>query len=202
MEAPSHDVRMDNPQQNDSLLQDASLTVGSTTPTVLIPTERPNTTNVQTPLREAGDSDTEMVDAPPIEPLASDNMQMNVEHSEAVTVPTLPPPPPTVPRMETSAPGHDRNLINHVPIPNEHQKWLLPPVKPEFRGKKCLVLDLDETLVHSSFKILHQADFTIPVEIEGQYHNVYVIKRPGVDQFMKRVGELYEVVVFTASVSK
>jgi RNA polymerase II subunit A small phosphatase-like protein len=49
---------------------------------------------------------------------------------------------------------------------------------------------------------LHQADFTIPVEIEGTYHNVYVIKRPGVDQFMKRVGELYEVVVFTASVSK
>ncbi|EAQ93591.1 hypothetical protein CHGG_01826 [Chaetomium globosum CBS 148.51] len=46
------------------------------------------------------------------------------------------------------------------------------------------------------------ADFTIPVEIEGNYHNVYVIKRPGVDQFMKRVGELYEVVVFTASVSK
>jgi hypothetical protein len=40
------------------------------------------------------------------------------------------------------------------------------------------------------------------VEIEGQYHNIYVIKRPGVDQFMKRVGELYEVVVFTASVSK
>jgi len=51
-------------------------------------------------------------------------------------------------------------------------------------------------------QILHQADFTIPVEIEGQYHNVYVIKRPGVDAFMKRMGELYEVVVFTASVSK
>ena len=50
--------------------------------------------------------------------------------------------------------------------------------------------------------MLHQADFTIPVEIEGQFHNVYVIKRPGVDNFMKRVGELYEVVVFTASVSK
>ena len=31
---------------------------------------------------------------------------------------------------------------------------------------------------------------------------MYVIKRPGVDQFMKRVGELYEVVVFTASLSK
>lgn len=51
-------------------------------------------------------------------------------------------------------------------------------------------------------QVLDRADFTIPVEIEGQYHNIYVIKRPGVDQFMKRVGELYEVVVFTASVSK
>jgi RNA polymerase II subunit A small phosphatase-like protein len=29
-----------------------------------------------------------------------------------------------------------------------------------------------------------------------------VIKRPGVDAFLKRVGEIYEVVVFTASVSK
>ncbi|KAF4121722.1 hypothetical protein GMORB2_1561 [Geosmithia morbida] len=85
---------------------------------------------------------------------------------------------------------------------DEPPRYLLPEILPEHRGRKCLVLDLDETLVHSSFKILHQADFTIPVEIEGNYHNVYVIKRPGVDEFMKRVGELYEVVVFTASVSK
>ncbi|KAG5358013.1 Phosphatase PSR1 [Yarrowia sp. B02] len=82
------------------------------------------------------------------------------------------------------------------------QGWLLNPVSEQLAGRKCLVLDLDETLVHSSFKYIHQADFVIPVEIEGQYHNVYVIKRPGVDEFMKRVGELYEVVVFTASVSK
>lgn len=82
------------------------------------------------------------------------------------------------------------------------QGWLLDPVSDQLAGRKCLVLDLDETLVHSSFKYIHQADFVIPVEIEGQYHNVYVIKRPGVDEFMRRVGELYEVVVFTASVSK
>ncbi|AGO09833.1 AaceriAAL158Wp [[Ashbya] aceris (nom. inval.)] len=79
---------------------------------------------------------------------------------------------------------------------------LLPPQRPEFRGRKCLVLDLDETLVHSSFKYLHTADFVIPVEIDNQVHNVYVIKRPGVDEFLKRVGELFEVVVFTASVSR
>ncbi|KAK9468599.1 HAD-like domain-containing protein [Lipomyces arxii] len=79
---------------------------------------------------------------------------------------------------------------------------LLAPPSDELKGRKCLVLDLDETLVHSSFKFLQQADFVIPVEIEGQYHNVYVIKRPGVDEFMRQVGQLYEIVVFTASVSK
>lgn len=63
-------------------------------------------------------------------------------------------------------------------------------------------MEYHEFWLIASLQILHQADFTIPVEIEGNYHNVYVIKRPGVDEFMKRVGELYEVVVFTASVSK
>ncbi|KAF5656647.1 plasma membrane phosphatase [Fusarium heterosporum] len=111
---------------------------------------------------------------------------------------TIPPPPPG-PGPAVVAPSQFTDAGPSAPEP---QKWLLPPIAPEHKGRKCLVLDLDETLVHSSFKILHQADFTIPVEIEGNYHNVYVIKRPGVDEFMKRVGELYEVVVFTASVSK
>ena len=30
---------------------------------------------------------------------------------------------------------------------------LLPPLSPQHAGRKCLVLDLDETLVHSSFKV-------------------------------------------------
>jgi RNA polymerase II subunit A small phosphatase-like protein len=42
----------------------------------------------------------------------------------------------------------------------------------------------------------------VPVEIEYNWHNVYVIKRPGVDNFLKKMGEIYEVVVFTASLSK
>lgn len=141
-----------------------------------------------------------------------------VEDSEDSQPRTIPPPP------AASGPS----AVSTVPVAEtgdsapEPQSWLLPPIAAEHKGRKCLVLDLDETLVHSSFKvsticqvqndqhlliflpsqILHQADFTIPVEIEGNYHNVYVIKRPGVDEFMKRVGELYEVVVFTASVSK
>lgn len=33
------------------------------------------------------------------------------------------------------------------------QQWLLPPRLPHLQNRKCLVLDLDETLVHSSFKV-------------------------------------------------
>ncbi|OBZ85131.1 Uncharacterized protein C2F7.02c [Choanephora cucurbitarum] len=80
--------------------------------------------------------------------------------------------------------------------------WLLPPLAKEDEERKCLVLDLDETLVHSSFKIIPNPDFIVPVEIDNQYHNVYVLKRPGVDEFMRKMGEKYEIVVFTASLAK
>ncbi|CAE6430697.1 unnamed protein product [Rhizoctonia solani] len=90
-----------------------------------------------------------------------------------------------------------------IPIgPDGEPRPLLPPLAPAHTGRKCLVLDLDETLVHSSFKLIPQADYVVPVEIEWQWHNVYVIKRPGVDNFLKKMGELYEIVVFTASLSK
>jgi len=79
---------------------------------------------------------------------------------------------------------------------------LLPPQRENKKGKKCLVLDLDETLVHSSFKPVPDSDFTVSVEIEGQVHQVFVSKRPHVDEYLKRCGELYEVVVFTASLAK
>mmetsp|Transcript_17438 Transcript_17438/g.25943 ORF Transcript_17438/g.25943 Transcript_17438/m.25943 type:complete len:234 (-) Transcript_17438:63-764(-) len=81
------------------------------------------------------------------------------------------------------------------------QHLLKPQIESE-QGRHCLVLDLDETLVHSSFKPIANADFIIPVEIEDQVHQVYVVKRPFVDEFMKKVGDWFEVVVFTASLSK
>ncbi|KAL1744661.1 NIF-domain-containing protein [Schizophyllum fasciatum] len=96
-----------------------------------------------------------------------------------------------------------KNGGNGVPIGLDGKpKPLLPPILPQHVGKKCLVLDLDETLVHSSFKPVPQVDFVVPVEIECHWHHFHVLKRPGVDNFLKRMGELYEVVVFTASLSK
>ncbi|XP_047011759.1 CTD (carboxy-terminal domain, RNA polymerase II, polypeptide A) small phosphatase 1 isoform X1 [Ictalurus punctatus] len=81
-------------------------------------------------------------------------------------------------------------------------KPLLPQIKSKDVGKICVVIDLDETLVHSSFKPVNNADFIIPVEIDGAVHQVYVLKRPHVDEFLKRMGELFECVLFTASLAK
>lgn len=64
------------------------------------------------------------------------------------------------------------------------------------------MLDLDETLVHSSFKPVPNADFVVPIEIDGTVHNVFVLKRPFVDEFLAAVGPLFEIVLFTASLSK
>jgi len=81
------------------------------------------------------------------------------------------------------------------------QDELLPPQTGSRKGKKCLILDLDETLVHSSFVPTEECDFKISVEIEGIVRTIYVSKRPNVDQFLKACGGLFEVVVFTASLS-
>ncbi|KAI1077402.1 NIF-domain-containing protein [Whalleya microplaca] len=153
------------------------------------------------PVEESAEKDVDGdVDMPDAESATNQRAKQPATATEEQLPQPVPPPPPgpiPVPNPPRAA-DEDKS----VDMDQGQPKVLLPPIEPHMKGRKCLVLDLDETLVHSSFKILHQADFTIPVEIEGNYHNVYVIKRPGVDQFMKRVGELYEVVVFTASVAK
>ncbi|XP_077927452.1 carboxy-terminal domain RNA polymerase II polypeptide A small phosphatase 1 isoform X6 [Halichoerus grypus] len=68
-------------------------------------------------------------------------------------------------------------------VPKTPVQCLLPEAKAQDVDKICVVIDLDETLVHSSFK-------------------VYVLKRPHVDEFLQRMGELFECVLFTASLAK
>eukprot|EP01138_Halocafeteria_seosinensis_P002990 gb/GECG01003054.1/.p1 GENE.gb/GECG01003054.1/~~gb/GECG01003054.1/.p1 ORF type:complete len:429 (+),score=54.48 gb/GECG01003054.1/:1-1287(+) len=76
------------------------------------------------------------------------------------------------------------------------------PVPPKKDAKPCLVLDLDETLVHSSFKSVECADFIIDISVQGQPFHIHVIKRPFVDEFLKVLSQKYEIGVFTASVKE
>ncbi|XP_048751736.1 CTD nuclear envelope phosphatase 1-like [Ostrea edulis] len=73
--------------------------------------------------------------------------------------------------------------------------------------KKTLVLDLDETLIHSHHDgVLRQTvkpgtppDFVLKVNIDRHPVRFFVHKRPHVDYFLEVVSQWYELVVFTAS---
>lgn len=75
---------------------------------------------------------------------------------------------------------------------------LLTPSIPEHQGRNTLVLDLDETLVHSSFSSM-PCDINFTIEVDRKNYEVFVLKRPGVDKFLKKCSKMFEVVVFTAS---
>ncbi len=70
------------------------------------------------------------------------------------------------------------------------------------KGKKTLVLDLDETLVHSSFNEVEECDLVLPVEIDDSVCEVFVLKRPGVDLFLQEMAKHYELMIYTASLQK
>ncbi|KAJ8762044.1 hypothetical protein K2173_006646 [Erythroxylum novogranatense] len=69
------------------------------------------------------------------------------------------------------------------------------------RRSTTLVLDLDETLVHSTLEHSDDADFTFTVFFDMKEHIVYVKQRPYLHTFLERVAEIFEVVIFTASQS-
>ncbi|XP_052875894.1 uncharacterized protein LOC108488268 [Gossypium arboreum] len=77
----------------------------------------------------------------------------------------------------------------------------LPPLVSS--KKRTVVLDLDETLVHSTTGTPPpNYDFMITPTIEGVTMNFYVLKRPGVDKFLEAISKKYEVVVFTAGLEQ
>ena len=77
---------------------------------------------------------------------------------------------------------------------------LLPDKSSKFEGKKTLVLDIDETLVHSSFFPFEKNDLILNVNFDGIFYNIYVLVRPGVEQFIKNISKYFEVITFTASI--
>lgn len=139
--------------------------VQAPTPVVTQTTEVPNEDAMildRTPEQAQRDNDIEMTDAGPSVPLSADEAS-EFSHEDAAARERressshhadLPPPPPPVLAADAS---QQPSLVS---TPDQSQKWLLPALRSEHRGRKCLVLDLDETLVHSSFKVrsLHHVD--------------------------------------------
>ena len=69
--------------------------------------------------------------------------------------------------------------------------------------KKTLILDLDETLVHSAFYPFRtKSDIILNINLDGKNHIIHVLKRPNLDYFLKKVSEIYNIIIFTASLSQ
>ena len=101
---------------------------------------------------------------------------------------------PPNPHQSAFTPTNRSNKLNS-------QKLLLPP-KPHNSTKKTLILDLDETLVHSSFTPFEKNDIVLEVDFEGIMYNIYVLVRPSTREFIINLSKHFELVIFTASIPK
>lgn len=68
--------------------------------------------------------------------------------------------------------------------------------------RKTLVLDLDETLVHSSLDAIPDPDYFFTVEMPEGRVPIYAIQRPGLQEFLERAKKNYDILIYTASLKE
>jgi CTD nuclear envelope phosphatase 1 len=104
---------------------------------------------------------------------------------------------------------HKRNLWQYTTLryPTEDNLTELELERLASVKRKTLVLDLDETLIHSQHDGMGRqtvarpgvpADFTLNVVIDNHPVSFFVHKRPHVDYFLETVSKWFDLVVFTA----
>lgn len=115
-------------------------------PTPTIPQNEDDIISDRTSQQIERDEDIEMNDKLPLTEKEAEEIQNEIPQSQGSSLTSLPGPPPL--------PANDGVVMSDSQTSaQDQQRWLLPSMRPEHRGRKCLVLDLDETLVHSSFKV-------------------------------------------------
>jgi len=116
---------------------------------------------------------------------------------------------------DTSTTPKRRNRNKMSRSPKKKYNALLPPQLKEHEGRITVVLDMDETMIHSQFETKNtyrqhedranatrEPDFKFQLKLDNSIppETVKVFKRPYLDEFLKALSEEFEVVVFTAAV--
>lgn len=83
-------------------------------------------------------------------------------------------------------------------------KTVFPTTLVNSKQKKTLILDLDETLVHSLSRGTRMSGgHMVEVKLKDQVATLYYVhKRPYCDLFLKQVSKWFNLVIFTASVQE
>ncbi|KAI5965780.1 NEM1 [Candida pseudojiufengensis] len=113
----------------------------------------------------------------------------------------------------------DNILLNKIKSPTSFSKYMIPPPQRLYplsrnptkkRKKKILILDLDETLIHSISKSSPRSfsggrnsnTKVIEIKLNNISSLYYVNKRPYCDYFLTEIFKWFELQIFTASVKE
>lgn len=70
------------------------------------------------------------------------------------------------------------------------------------KKQKILVLDLNETLVHCKTEPFENATINSKVRIGNQNIELFISKRPGLEDFVANMSKIYTLVLFTTGVKE
>ncbi|KAH9849963.1 NIF-domain-containing protein [Lenzites betulinus] len=161
---------------------------------------------------------------PPYQPAIPSPLSHHPPETYAEKAPSIPIPPTIafadpdnrLPSLVTAKCSTPSKLTSNTASRSRSITPIQPSKTNPFQ-QKTLVLDLDETLIHSTSRPLPSAGgsglfgfggrnkgaaYTVEVVLGGRSTLYHVYKRPFVDYFLRKVSQWYTLVIFTASMQE